>query len=1100
MSDTPTKNIIDSLGSVDEARLLNQYYDQVESIILSRQDPISGLLPASTSITTHGDYTDAWVRDNVYSILAVWSLGLAFKKNACDNGRSYQLQQSVVKLMRGLLIAMMKQAEKVERFKQTQHVHDALHAKYDTQSGDAVVGDQDWGHLQLDATSIFLLMLAQMTASGLRIVFSLDEVNFVQNLIHYIGRAYRTPDYGIWERGNKINHGIAELNASSIGMAKAALEAMDGFNLFGAEGGQSSVVHVVPDEIARARITLEFLLPRESHSKETDAALLSVIGFPAFAIENIELANRTRETIINKLGGKYGCKRFLLDGHQTILEDPGRLHYEPSEMKEFEHVESEWPLFFTYLVLDGIFRDDQNQVDEFSNKLDKLFVEMEGQQLLPELYYVPEEKITSEKTHPQSQIRLPNENCPLVWAQSLHIMSALLRDGLLAVSDVDPLNRRERLGHKRDCKVMVLPLAANEKVQSELASQGVQVQTQNQVSSIEIHSAEELSKAFFLVGANRKLNLSGRPRRRLHSLATSHIYTLHGKQVIFLPQSLDEHNFYLTLDDRLMVERFKGELSYMFHHWDKQGNPLMVLYIKEAMLRDECAEEFFECLRELQSGSCNNIPVVVGEFNELVNFANNERIDYLDGFKFLKQYVISETKLNNKFCVDLSLCKPLELFELPNWRDDSSALEIKKRLSESCNLYEQITLLTILWHELGSESSIEFYQCSVQEMVELVYDAAAEIDLWPVIRQSAGLLGLYDETLEDALIEILVRQKQLAVGRSYSSDAVICKPLANSEILAKIKEFSGDNEREKILNQEIVLYLAMLVKSEPKLFEGMLTLRSGHLLQLIIGQISRQQKTPQHESMNYIMELKPHDLLSRLREVLQSYQGMASAMANVESLTTQSGQDDLCWVQFSVENDPTDIRDAEGWCWWREHHGVVTRIDESFFSGVWFLLGQCKGLIIGDRFDPTNCLDSSLIQSQMTAGEKTFAVIVDRLLHKIQAPEYLHLNMEALAALVAIMQANPSLRIDSYLILDSLIGYAVRLAWLDMHPDHTTVYNEKRNEAWASFYRTPVHQVGNSVMAALAYLLVENSEMDDLDFLELKPQSIVSGKLSILPE
>jgi len=33
------------------------------------------LLPASTAITAHGDYTDAWVRQ-VYSILAVWGLGL----------------------------------------------------------------------------------------------------------------------------------------------------------------------------------------------------------------------------------------------------------------------------------------------------------------------------------------------------------------------------------------------------------------------------------------------------------------------------------------------------------------------------------------------------------------------------------------------------------------------------------------------------------------------------------------------------------------------------------------------------------------------------------------------------------------------------------------------------------------------------------------------------------------------------------------------------------------------------------------------------------------------------------------------------------------
>ena len=31
-------------------------------------------------------------------------------------------------------------------------------------------------------------------------------------------------DYGIWERGDKSNTGIPELNSSSIGMAIAALE------------------------------------------------------------------------------------------------------------------------------------------------------------------------------------------------------------------------------------------------------------------------------------------------------------------------------------------------------------------------------------------------------------------------------------------------------------------------------------------------------------------------------------------------------------------------------------------------------------------------------------------------------------------------------------------------------------------------------------------------------------------------------------------------------------------------------------------------------------------------------------------------------------
>lgn len=54
----------------------------------------------------------------------------------------------------------------MEKFKHTQSTKDSLHAKYNTATCSTVVGDDQWGHLQVDATSLFLLFLAQMTASG----------------------------------------------------------------------------------------------------------------------------------------------------------------------------------------------------------------------------------------------------------------------------------------------------------------------------------------------------------------------------------------------------------------------------------------------------------------------------------------------------------------------------------------------------------------------------------------------------------------------------------------------------------------------------------------------------------------------------------------------------------------------------------------------------------------------------------------------------------------------------------------------------------------------------------------------------------------------
>jgi len=52
-------------------------------------------------------------------------------------------------------------------------------------------------------------------------------------------------------------------------MAKAALEAMNELDLFGARGGPASVIHVLADEAHKCQAVLQSMLPRESNSKES---------------------------------------------------------------------------------------------------------------------------------------------------------------------------------------------------------------------------------------------------------------------------------------------------------------------------------------------------------------------------------------------------------------------------------------------------------------------------------------------------------------------------------------------------------------------------------------------------------------------------------------------------------------------------------------------------------------------------------------------------------------------------------------------------------------------------------------------------------------
>ena len=60
---------------------------------------------------------------------------------------------------------------------------------------------------------------------------------------------------------------------------------------------------------------------------------MPAVGWPAFAIHEETLVNRTLTKIVRKLQGKYGFKRFLRDGYGTVLEDKNRKYYKPAEIK-----------------------------------------------------------------------------------------------------------------------------------------------------------------------------------------------------------------------------------------------------------------------------------------------------------------------------------------------------------------------------------------------------------------------------------------------------------------------------------------------------------------------------------------------------------------------------------------------------------------------------------------------------------------------------------------------------------------------------------------------------------------------------------------------
>ncbi|XP_028256918.1 phosphorylase b kinase regulatory subunit alpha, liver isoform isoform X2 [Parambassis ranga] len=1141
---------------------LDGYARLVQETILCHQNPVTGLLPASAQLK------DAWVRDNVYSILAVWGLGMAYRKNADrdeDKAKAYELEQSVVKLMQGLLQCMMRQVAKVEKFKHTQSTKDCLHAKYDTPTCATVVRDDQWGHLQVDATSIYLLMLAEMTASGLRVISNLDEVAFIQNLVFYIEAAYKVADYGMWERGDKTNQGIPELNASSVGMAKAALEAIDELDLFGAHGGPKSVIHVLPDEVEHCQSIMCSMLPRASTSKEIDAGLLSVISFPAFAVEDAELVGITKSEIISKLQGRYGCCRFIRDGYRCPKEDPSRLHYDPAELKLFENIECEWPVFWTYLILDGIFAGDHVQVQEYREALEGILIRgKNGIKLVPELYAVPRDKMEEEYSNPHSVDRVAMGQLPHMWGQSLYILGCLLAEGFLAPGEVDPLNRRFSTNFKPDVVVQVCVLAESEQIQELLRDLGVEVQTMAEVLPIRVMPARILSHVYVRLGNCKKLNLSGRPYRHIGVLGTSKFYEIRNHSYIFTPQFLDQHHFYLALDNQMIVEMLRTELAYLSSCWRMTGRPTLTFPITHSMLVED-GDAIDPCilatLRKIQDGYFAGARVQMSDLSSFQTTSFHTRLSFLDediddslleddddedddgeygeeyttcrpseGSKdtfdqYLTQLLHSTTTkcylppiqrgqhhifsaehttrdilsfmaqvqgLNipkssmylpvtpvmNKHRKSLNLLevpysqqpphvkqqKPHSTADLHLPRDSQGNTDfaaLVRQLKECPTLQDQADILYILYIMKGADWQVELSGpgqggVNVRSLLEELYVQAGASKEWGLIRYISGILRKRVEVLAEACTDLISHHKQLTVGLPPEPrERVITVPLPPEELNTLIYEASGHDISIAVLTQEIMVYLAMYVRSQPALFGDMLRLRIGLIMQVMATELARSLHCSGEEASESLMSLSPFDMKNLLHHILSGKEfGVERSMRPIQSTATSpaisihelghtgatktertgihklkseikqlddslpisilSGGHSLSSnvtsprsTRCSSPSTPSGILSPVGpgdaQLHWEERHGqwlrrrrldgAINRVPMGFYQKVWKILQKCHGLSIDGYVLPSSTT------REMTAGEIKFAVQVESVLNHVPQPEYRQLLVETVMVL-----------------------------------------------------------------------------------------------------
>ncbi|CAD5219602.1 unnamed protein product [Bursaphelenchus okinawaensis] len=1043
---------------------VDRIYSLLEKIIIENQSWTTGLFPRFSN-----DKSIGYVKDSIYCALACWTCSMAYQRIDDDRGRQTELRQTAVKTMRGILFSWMQQTEKLNAFKSHNSSEFSLHSRFDLQTGLEIHGS--YNHLQMDLVALYLLTLVQLTMGGVQIIYTMDEVAFLQNLVFYLERTYRTPDFGMWERGSRYNNGRTELHASSLGMVKAALEAINGLNVFGSKGTSGSVIYVDIDGHNRNRTTFETILPRESNSKNTDASLLIAVGWPAFATHDEKLFDTTFNKCVKHLEGRYGLKRFLRDGYRTECEDTTKRNYTEEETFNFRGIESQFPMFLIYIVLTAHFKGNEVMADRYWEKLNGLLVSYEygGPLIVPECYCLEEDHIDEERETPNSQDFYavnPSEFGIHLWSNALYVIALLVRDKLVHLSDLDPVYRHlpaslrpkavnrhsafEReddnistsLGQvcswfrssgrmEGDPVVQIALISESCQLQMMLATYGVLSQTPHEVEPVQIWPSWRMVKVFNYLGENKRLKMGGRPSRPLGPLNTSKIYRIGGDTVICYPLTFELSDFYGNADPSTLIEDVKLDIEFIAKRWKLSGHPTFCMVLREENIVGEYFEKMLDLLVSMKNGFVNGIRVRIGRIHQLLNTGCVEHLDFvkLDDIDF-EVDVFQEIDMKTAHVKAKTSLKTLTLEsqsilseELYQKMDDHELFSIISGEEVLDNIREIAIALAVMIKRYTGSFIVHGETLSVR--LEKVYRTACQMRSWGLVRYCAAHLKKTVTSLAPSITSLLVRGKQVIVGMKAGIEINISSPSTPGEIVSAL--FSGcphDQLSAAVFQQELIIACADLIVQNNNAFDGVITIRLEWLtnaLQLLL---------------NYVKDigLRPVDLVQFLN--------CSCPMNVIRQLNKMSKITVYDLPPTMIKDLLTMLMTKTNWHLLRKTqirhlNGAVNKVPTNLYERIFKMLERIQGgIVIAGHLLP----QKPTLQI-MTQHELTFSYHMEAMMSDIPTPEQRQLVVELLSIVATMMERNPEVQISDSLNCDILIHRAFQLYCQECQLPATTSFD-----------------------------------------------------------
>ncbi|KAL8194928.1 UNVERIFIED_CONTAM: hypothetical protein K2H54_039962 [Gekko kuhli] len=292
---------------------------------------------------------------------------------------------------------------------------------------------------------------------------------------------------------------------------------------------------------------------------------------------------------------------------------------------------------------------------------------------------------------------------------------------------------------ENDLVIHVALIAESQRLQVFLNTYGIQTQTPQQVEPIQIWAQQELVKAYFHLGINDKLGLSGRPDRPIGCLGTSKIYRILGKTVVCYPIIFDLSDFYMSQDVMMLIDDIKNALQFIKQYWKMHGRPLFLVLIREDNIRGSRFNPILDMLAAFKKGVVGGVKVHVDRLQTLISGAVVEQLDFLrisetDEPPEFKSFEELDLPKHSKVKRQTSTPNVTELEQQPDinvndWKNKST-YEILQKLNDCNCLASQAILLNILLKREGPNFITK--EGTVSDHIERIYRKAGSKKLWCV--------------------------------------------------------------------------------------------------------------------------------------------------------------------------------------------------------------------------------------------------------------------------------------------------------------------------------------------------------------------------------